>query len=49
MIESHAVAAFRRLSQIRGWQRESRGRPTVDGEIKAPTSVALIWLGEREK
>ena len=47
-MKSHSVAGFRKLSHVRAWQRESRGRPAVDGKIKARTAVVLIWLGEWE-
>ena len=48
MIEIAFRAAFRRLSQVRGWQRESRGRPTVDGKGKGRPSVRPMWLVARE-
>jgi len=36
------------LSQIWAWQRESRGRPTLDGKGKGRPSVRPMWLVARE-
>ena len=47
-MKSHCVAGFRKLSHVRGWQRESRGRPTVDGKGKGRPSVRPMWLVVRE-
>ncbi len=47
-MKSHCVAGFRKLSHVRGWQRESRGRSTVDGKGKGRPSVRPMWLGVRE-
>ena len=48
MIEIAFRAAFRRLSQVRGWQRESRGRSTVDGKGKGRPSGRPMWLVVQE-
>jgi len=47
-MKSHSVAGFRKLSHVRAFQRESRGRPTVDGKGKGRPSVRPMWLVVRE-
>jgi hypothetical protein len=39
---SWVIASF----GVRPWGQGDTSIPAADGEIKAPTSVAPIWLGE---